>query len=312
MAQYRGKERYFEKENCSFGNRRICFFSALDESRRGFARAKRIRIGAASALLRGKARTVKENRGEKTKEHFDNEVLLEQKLFSSTQFHPTFNNLPVLKPIPKNRSLQFIYILLSKHFYVNSLLPIISIYSSVPFLSKRRHFSRLVAKPSQGSRKTRESKGKISKESNKYPNENPLLINVRGAYRVVFLFECSNPVKRYRISAARFTKASGRMGSGTDWAWRPVDAGYTGASGRKDSRVDTVSGNRPRPRRGTRERGRAVFRMDTVQRPTPTVVSSALILCVYIYAHSTCIRNAFNEERWKFFWILWRCAWAGI
>lgn len=99
-----------------------------------------------SALLRGKARTVKENRGEKTKEHFDNEVLLEQKLFSSTQFHPTFNNLPVLKPIPKNRSLQFIYILLSKHFYLNSLLPIISIYSSVPFLSKRRHFSRLVAK----------------------------------------------------------------------------------------------------------------------------------------------------------------------
>lgn len=137
VAQYRGKERYFEKENCSFGNRRIRFFSALDESRRGFARAKRIRIGAASALLRGKARTVKENRGEKTKEHFDNEVLLEQKLFSSTQFHPTFNNLPVLKPIPKNHSLQFIYILLSKHFYLNSLLPIISIYSSVPFLSKR-------------------------------------------------------------------------------------------------------------------------------------------------------------------------------
>lgn len=146
VAQYRGKKRYFEKENCSFGNRRIRFFSALDESRRGFARAKRIRIGAASALLRGKARTVKENRGEKTKEHFDNEVLLEQKLFSSSQFHPTFNNLPVLKPIPKNHSLQFIYILLSKHFYLNSLLPIISIYSSVPFLSKRRHFSRLVAK----------------------------------------------------------------------------------------------------------------------------------------------------------------------
>lgn len=128
---------------------------------------------------------------------------------------------------------------------------------------------------------------------------------------MVFLFECSNPVKRYRISAARFTKASGRMGSGTDWAWRPVAGGYTGASGRKDSRVDTVSGNRPRPRRGTRERGRAVFRMDTVQRPTPTVVSSALILCVYIYAHSTCIRNAFNEERWKFFWILWRARGRG-
>lgn len=69
-----------------------------------------------SALLRGKARTVKENRGEKTKEHFDNEVLLEQKLFSSTQFHPTFNNLPVLKPF------QIYYI---------------SIYSSVPFLFKR-------------------------------------------------------------------------------------------------------------------------------------------------------------------------------
>lgn len=116
VAQYRGKERYFEKENCSFGNRRIRFFSALDESRRGFARAKRIRIGAASALLRGKARTVKENGGEKTKEHFDNEVLLEQKLFSSTQFHPTFNNLPVLKPF------QIYYI---------------SIYSSVPFLFKR-------------------------------------------------------------------------------------------------------------------------------------------------------------------------------
>lgn len=81
----------------------------------------------------------------------------------------------------------------------------------------------------------------------------------------------------YRISADRFTRASGRMGSGTDSAWRPVDVGYTGASGRRDSRVDTASGNRPRPRRGTRARGRAVSRMDTVQRPTPTVVSSALI-----------------------------------
>lgn len=81
----------------------------------------------------------------------------------------------------------------------------------------------------------------------------------------------------YGISADRFTRASGRMGSGTDSAWRPVDVGYTGASGRRDSRVDTASGNRPRPRRGTRARGRAVSRMDTVQRPTPTVVSSALI-----------------------------------
>lgn len=125
---------------------------------------------------------------------------------------------------------------------------------------------------------------------------------------MIFPFECSNPVKRYRISADRFTKASGRMESGTDWAWRPVDDGYTGASGRKDSRVDTASGNRPRPRRGTRERGRAVFRMDTVQRPTPTVVSSALILYVYIYIY---IFHTFNEERWKFFWIPWR-AWAGI
>lgn len=83
------------------------------------------------------------------------------------------------------------------------------------------------------------------------------------------------------------------MESGTDWAWRPVDDGYTGASGRKDSRVDTASGNRPRPRRGTRERGRAVFRMDTVQRPTPTVVSSALILYVYIYIYF--IRSMKND-----------------
>lgn len=37
ISQYRGKERYFEKENCYFGNRRIRFFSLLDESRRGFA-----------------------------------------------------------------------------------------------------------------------------------------------------------------------------------------------------------------------------------------------------------------------------------
>ena len=62
------------------------------------------------------------------------------------------------------------------------------------------------------------------------------------------------------------------------WAWRLVDDGFTGANGVKDSRADTVSDNRPRPPRGTRARGRADFRMDTVQRPTRTAVSSTLIV----------------------------------
>lgn len=132
VAQYRGKDTLKRKIAPSEIEGSVSFppSTKVDED-------SLVRNVFVSALLRGKARTVKENRGEKTKEHFDNEVLLEQKLFSSTQFHPTFNNLPVLKPIPKNHSLQFIYILLSKHFYLNSLLPIISIYSSVPFLSKR-------------------------------------------------------------------------------------------------------------------------------------------------------------------------------
>lgn len=76
LAQYRGKGGYFEKEDCPFGNRRIRFFSLVDETRRRFARAKRIRIGVAAWK---KSARLKENRGgEKTKEHFDNEVLLEK------------------------------------------------------------------------------------------------------------------------------------------------------------------------------------------------------------------------------------------
>lgn len=120
-------------------------------------------------------------------------------------------------------------------------------------------------------------KGKVStrKKATSIPPFNQLIIT-RGVNRGgCFEIPLTNDI--YGISADRFTRASGRMGSGTDSAWRPVDVGYTGASGRRDSRVDTASGNRPRPRRGTRARGRAVSRMDTVQRPTPTVVSSALI-----------------------------------
>ncbi|KAK1119942.1 hypothetical protein K0M31_012671 [Melipona bicolor] len=62
------------------------------------------------------------------------------------------------------------------------------------------------------------------------------------------------------------------------WAWRLVDDGFTGANGVKDSRADTVSGNRPRPPRGTRARGRADFRMDTVQRPTRTASVHFLVI----------------------------------
>lgn len=60
-----------------------------------------------------------------------------------------------------------------------------------------------------------------------------------------------------------------------------MDGGFIAANGLKDSRVDTVSDNRPRPRRGTRARGRVDFRMDTVQRPTRTAVSSTLIVLLY-------------------------------
>lgn len=79
--------------------------------------------------------------------------------------------------------------------------------------------------------------------------------------------------KGYLVSVGPRTRANGRTENDTAWAWKPVDAGFTVANGLRDSRVDTVSDNRPRPRRGTRARGRAAFRMDTVRRPTRTVVS---------------------------------------
>lgn len=62
------------------------------------------------------------------------------------------------------------------------------------------------------------------------------------------------------------------------WAWKPVDGGFTVGSGLRDSRVATGSDSRPRPRRGTRARGQAVCRTDTVQRPTLIAVSSIFIL----------------------------------
>lgn len=94
------------------------------------------------------------------------------------------------------------------------------------------------------------------------------------------------------------------------WAWRLVDDGFTGANGVKDSRVDTVSDNRPRPPRGTRARGRADFRMDTVQRPTRTAVSSTLIVPLCTYCENA--GNFLHPRAWagkypgKFFGILKR------
>lgn len=108
--------------------------------------------------------------------------------FSSTQFHPTFNNLPVLKPIPKNRSLQFIYIVLSKHFYLNSLLPIISIYSSVPFLSKRRHFSRLVAKSKPRKPKNTRIEGKNLGRKQQVSQREPFINQRAGGVSSGFSF----------------------------------------------------------------------------------------------------------------------------
>ena len=74
------------------------------------------------------------------------------------------------------------------------------------------------------------------------------------------------------IAAGAHSKATGRTGSGTDWASSLAAGGFTEANGRKDSKAATVSASRSLPRPNTTARGPTDCRTVTDPRPTPMEV----------------------------------------
>jgi hypothetical protein len=60
--------------------------------------------------------------------------------------------------------------------------------------------------------------------------------------------------------------ANGRTGNDTDWAWRRVVVGCTGASGRKDTRAATARASLPTPWHATQARGQVDCRTATARK----------------------------------------------
>ena len=85
------------------------------------------------------------------------------------------------------------------------------------------------------------------------------------------------------------SKGNGCRAKDTASAWKPKAGGSTEGSGHTGSRAGTACATRPRPGLSTRERGRLVFRMDTVWRhmlmevrPAPYILLFKIVVCVTI------------------------------